>query len=76
MDPNCLKVTKKHFKAMSLHADNHEFQGKSESPCLYHVVYEDQSYSDGVIVKENIQMRITNLVTGVGVVHLSEAYLG
>jgi len=76
MDPYCLKVTGKHFRAMSLHDNNPQFEVMVGNPCLYHIVYEDKSYSDGVIVKANIQLHIIDLITKIGVVHLSETYLG
>jgi len=46
------------------------------NPCLYNVEYEDNSHSKGVIVKANIQLHIIDLMTGIGVVHSSETYLG
>jgi hypothetical protein len=48
----------------------------AENPCLYHIVYEDKSHSSGVIVKANIQLHIIDLMTGAGLVHLSETYVG
>lgn len=61
---------------MCLSDKDPQSQENNENPCLYHSIYEDKSHSDGVIVKANIQMRIIDLLTGVGSMHLSEAYLG
>jgi hypothetical protein len=73
-DPYCKKVTGEHFRTMS---DNYpQSQGKDESPCSYHIVYEDKSHSEGVIIRANLQVQITDIVTGVSVVHADETLLG
>ncbi|KAG0627200.1 hypothetical protein M758_2G181500 [Ceratodon purpureus] len=71
-DPSCKKVTGKHFRSKSLS----QLQTKDEGPCLYNIVYQDNSHSDGVIVKSIIETQITDIVTGVSGMHLDATLLG